>query len=1468
NDETNDSTSTEQMDMEDKLLTNIALVLKGHYPFMRAADRSVEYVFTTGTLFSEGRENTVSFMKNYLRDEIMTIKSYDPQQNYAFYSEKPKGESRERGRQLRIFKDILDDKLKNRIYELTDNENITDKAFDKRLNEIVDSATSQIENFIINQTSEVMNLNPDITSISEDIRKEHGESVINRYVENHILSYFEMTKLFTGDPAYYKSISDSFKRFSMDNSTKKISRIDKPYNAYLNEFYKESPRLDGKIADGAIKSVTVADVEVQTTSMDMLKEIFTQAVGEERAKAYLKPYAEMNEADAQSYATMDEYREILMRAGDWTESQQNAFDKLNRGEQLTANEIAYFPILKIQYSGSLINDQGKLIPAKRKTSVMPLIPQVVKDSNLDKLRQQMIDGQVGITFYESASKVGFRLNNGQKNQIYSTDGQMDISSAQTEELSYEYMGIQLDMAPKVKTQVSQGTQFNILKLSSMFEDGKPKAMHINGESLTEEQVGERVQEVIDLETEMSYYAWLKTLKKMGVNDDMKVAEPYKFLDFIYNEAQEQKVDNNTLESIKTLMQPDGTILEIDMISAVGKIEKLVHTTFNNQIIRKRRHGGARPQVASTGFEVKRENLKSSGQLKFYRWNEDKTQMLPMEVMTSLPKDWMPFVESVGGLDIFNQMLNDDAKLQAAGFDPKALEIVGFRIPTQKMSSADNMKIVKFFPPEAGDIIVMPSEIVAKAGSNFEIDIMNLYLPEVKIGENFIGVVPYLKDTSTNSLKEYYRFHIQQRKSYLKAILKEATEHGLKFALSKYDIDDLAFERLKDEYHLETEEKFIEDNKNKSIYELNSPASVHNRMMELEAAFITSKENAFNLLAPISDSRLKKLAKKIRELKGISSSDPSYSLVSPFINLKKHVNFLLGKGGVGQIAVHITTNVIAQLAGLRLTSIDPYFAPNTSNRNEESVTTGISMGNIVDADGNIISESISEFFNAFVDIVRDPYIFDIGVSNELVNTVLMMVRAGTPLETIVYMVNQPIIHNYMQQRGKITAFRNTRIKREVAVKAIAERYNSSPPPMFGNRPQHGTYLYESRLQHWKKMIDKYNSKRSLYYNMDELIKQIKKPTKDFQIAMLDHWLLYENYASDLQRVLNILNANTKGIGENLPEANFLVTGVQDGINAESFTEESKKKLYDEASYMGTYHRMRLSATSLSNSLQLAPNAEPVSIINMILRKIYQYNHAGFIKASRVVSSEYITYIIQKYLHDKVRKLDKEYNRLFKGNSVAKRILEAKNSKKLSGNRLVKEMFVDLSYVEGGEDKLMLFSNKLDSWTRDELADAFSELKEVDHGLYQDLILYNIIQSGMSNSKFNYLSIIPAADYNALLAQARKYYNQVAPSMMDFIDKFFRENPQYNPSMTFRKDKTLKNVVDTVWGKINGVEQAAPYLRRHVKVRKRSYEIWLYPVLPQEDWYRSKEGKLFARYSLKDYIIISDPRTKVKGYTFQK
>jgi hypothetical protein len=68
-------------------------------------------------------------------------------------------------------------------------------------------------------------------------------------------------------------------------------------------------------------------------------------------------------------------------------------------------------------------------------------------------------------------------------------------------------------------------------------------------------------------------------------------------------------------------------------------------------------------------------------------------------------------------------------------NPKLLEMIGYRIPTESKYSMVPLKIVGFLPRNSGEGIMLPNEITTMSGSDFDIDKLYIMRYAYNISDN-------------------------------------------------------------------------------------------------------------------------------------------------------------------------------------------------------------------------------------------------------------------------------------------------------------------------------------------------------------------------------------------------------------------------------------------------------------------------------------------------------------------------------------------------------------------------------------------------------------------------------------------------------------------------------------------------------------------------------------------------------------
>ena len=143
------------------------------------------------------------------------------------------------------------------------------------------------------------------------------------------------------------------------------------------------------------------------------------------------------------------------------------------------------------------------------------------------------------------------------------------------------------------------------------------------------------------------------------------------------------------------------------------MQELVTSLFKNRITRQKINGAALIQAAGIGLDEKLRLVKDA------KGNIVGAQCL----MPVTSKEFFePFMEErvINGR---KEMVLNPEKLAEAGLD----KAVGYRIPTENKSSMLPLIITGFTPLQNGSAIILPAEITALAGSDFDVDKMFIML---------------------------------------------------------------------------------------------------------------------------------------------------------------------------------------------------------------------------------------------------------------------------------------------------------------------------------------------------------------------------------------------------------------------------------------------------------------------------------------------------------------------------------------------------------------------------------------------------------------------------------------------------------------------------------------------------------------------------------------------------------------------
>lgn len=1293
------------LDQKSRLFMDFNANLQSMYNILIPADSETEWYITIPNNHFQYTSNALSnrFVNrvvDYLRDEIESVLDFDnnplkqADENLNTIRPLRNGTMRMVGKSLQMFKDILSDETVAGIHEAIDNSIPIEDILSEFETDIQRDIRTEIERrssdtfrYLIkdgivarsdkkpNEYDEAIlpdseykffGLNSNFTkgknefykkefAMSED-RKYTTDTMSSATLKNLIdyreISYFvnqmEMTKLFTGNPYFYKDLE---KRAKSMLSPKENSQYSKQNDTY--SFDQQLTIDKNVVTNGTDKVILPSDhIQFHTFKSHIPTWVF-------RDHITFNPnlgadYESNNSTDAQSFATPPAYRELLIKNGArFTQQQEKQFqleqaferylmdkdgvyryqDKelqsvdqkiiegKHKGDQLSYRfDGGVMPILKPLGSGFL-EEKGQN-PFIYKTSTAMMNYRMVRGTPMQNVYINMLKQRIGNLTYESAFKVGLKRNGNSVPRILSMD---DFSGDTTTDITafnhkipFKYIGIQVETGTQ-KDKNTIGTQTTKLLLTDLFEYGVPIDYPTDGKSwedrltewhsLSEEEknksdiyrLEKRHRYAIQNLQSQGYYGLLRKLGIQEVNEDGNLSYEYPngyetTYQLLKNEMSKRGISPNTYELLD-----DDTLAQkpLEALQNYDQASYIIMSMVNKSIVRPKMNGGQKIQFSSAllnnlkteGLELyyrsdtdgkmtklstqedystlsdkeKDSLLPTSPQLQFYKKGEDE-ETLSMEVL--LPNSFRDKMKKK-----LPNLTDEELLSWLQENQPNLLKGVGFRIPTQALSSIDSFIIKGFLPSYMGDSVAVPSELTTKVGSDFDVDKLNTYLNNFSI--NSKGYPEYVRAFGTieearshfaqefddkttkrssalnyktrllDALDAYVRYNeldgelgIEDITSQRVANFIRKNESSIIEELDKFDTDEEAIDSLyeninqmdtgipKGELLATIRDTYIEKMVKKSL---------ENQYFQIIEDVLKLPQNFSKLLATNNNVGVQEYASDIQDrLNPDRPKTPkgylNYASLTDSNYLRyKRWAFVVGKSGVGIAALSAINHVNSQKIGFQLN-----LKGNTSEWFRNSGFIGFKHNNLQGSpllsgitkadDTTNIAEFVSKYINGYVDIAKGPWILDIGAQLEIASIYLLMERLGISTEDTVYFLNQPVVKHYVSIRAQ----RNSPISK------LNPEYNAMLSRM---RNDDDYYQYiklltkaESTkstsfpLNEMKMNIDNWGQSQQL----SQYLENVSQEERQKQFDVLTQFLQLKDYADYMRTAQSVSNYDTANV----------------------------------------------------------------------------------------------------------------------------------------------------------------------------------------------------------------------------------------------------------------------------------------------------------------------------------------------------
>ena len=933
------------------------------------------------------------------------------------------------GQNFTAFEDMLSEDIQNDLKKLANDpefngdikeyilENREDllNPITKSLTDYFNTKTNSVERNLLNKIP--FKENKDLFGFLEldeealAYTNQNVTSVLKAYEYNKWITQFEMFNLVNGDIAQFNHAKkQATKRTPGSTSNGDSFLFDQYAQSYINDVWnkntyqsKEFPGTTPLNFEGHINVGVMDDpIRVSIYLSDMRKSWeagyeklkLSKKERDARLEADSKPYREMQEADGAAYLTMDAYRMLKKLGGpkEWSSEQEALYqDIINKREVDPLKVKEFFPVYKLHYYGPILNAKINTT-AMLKFAVAPIIPSVATpETELYKLHEKMMTDNIQMMSFSSGSKVGIMTQNGEFDDIFQGKQQKYVNEdakITINEMHVRYLK-DVTKVPKVlKDYITLGTQDRVISLSTLYDQGE-------------------LVEGIDPKVASEYEQAVNNLTNVYRDELMsKIGYTYKdgkyqgdvknLIALIRNDLSLKDVPEQIISMLDVSLN-DQLKHDFSIIPIAETIEKIIMNRISKALVNQKTKGEKDIQVPSTFYNglwdsqyaldkaiadniEEQKRLLGSNNLPSYRLTKNGIK---------LAKIGHPFVgdfvnllnleykgkndekaTKIGTLKKLNELIKDDDFIEEHG---DKVTIAGPRIPTDEINLKEAFEIWHFIDPSAGNTVVVPTEIVAKAGSDFDVDALFFSFPNIKKN----GTLP--TDSPTASLSERKKFAQNEWIRTSVNIIKQPSNYGpLTKPTSTYLIED------------ETKRFYNENSVQYDPNKENVQEHLANNYYSASRVFDTESDIAIHTELLGGNRPLGLYAKK----------------------KKQHVLYK-------SIGAKLPLTYLVEDLGYGKTAIKRDFVLHFDHQKTDK--GNISLSHAVNTSGYNIGDIFSHGLQGILDRANNPFISKAGIVREVIPVLNRLIESGVNLQQALAFVNQPLIADYIIQTIESTGF---------------------------------------------------------------------------------------------------------------------------------------------------------------------------------------------------------------------------------------------------------------------------------------------------------------------------------------------------------------------------------------------------------------------------------------------------------------
>ena len=794
-------------------------------------------------------------------------------------------------------------------------------------------------------------------------------------------------------------------------------------------------------------------------------------------------------------------------------------------------------------------------------------------------------------------------------------------------------------------------------------------------------------------------------------------------------------------------------------------------------------------------------------------------------------------------NLFSQFADKNGNISIEALealDPDLLKMIGYRIPTEAKYSMAPLKIVGFLPREAGDGIMLPSDITLLTGSDFDVDKEYLMRKDYNISRNKItksALHKILYDSLIESQKGELSYDVKSElnslvKQFLEGPFDKASLVNQKTADGFMSIPSSSYNKLLKLYlqNAFTVEKPTEGRiyRNNKIVDMTYEVLTHETScaeMLNPGGFDPQKRMGYLVTAlRTTNKSYEELSKmSIDELKNLSNKDKNLMFVDTHVQFYKQNS--AASSLIGIFAVNRIAHAVIENEGYMI-NVD-----NACKLTRPFTVAGMTFGGNMpidvrfDNNGQSVGKVLGSLVASAADAVKDPVLNLMNINSNTANILNTLVRLGMPFDDAALFLSQRAISNVLNQFSSknITGFTSLskviddRIKRMEEAFSIDENSIINEEELTRKELIEGIKSSDPRIEY--KIL-------KTFRNFQRLADAMRMPTFATRFnsissavgpLIIDN-LITEHKMEKLSSESNILGSDGEEIS------------INDIFLTHPILNQFRKTLGIAQSLFGNMPANSSGFRNLLTYISENPIGDIILGDRKILSSLSDFYQSYLVIAGNVVNSSDLGKVISEF---------------------PKEFMERNYKEQYKDNLLIQSIKYDTD--KGSRATLQIDINGLDTQQKERLSSAWIDLHKVNPELSEQLFKYCFFRAGIGFSPKTFMSLVPVYVKERLKSYVDTF--RVLPSSTPEIvfDQFIRNNWDNNKLVPRKKNLVMRHLENGNFEVYKESDVKELQKTQYFKMKVDNVDKLYKQVLLKDDSIEYKEVSPLG--SNKDYLEIS-------------